>query len=62
MTQNQRILHALKQGRTLTQVSIFRLCGSLNGHKRLAEIEAHGVSIKRGWKQVGRNRIRTYRL
>lgn len=36
-TQNARILAALRRGRTLTMLDIFKLCGSMNGHKRIKE-------------------------
>lgn len=56
MSQTQKIYTALKRGRRLTMDSIRALCGSLNGHKRIAEIERqHGIKIpKRKIKRNGR--------
>lgn len=46
MSQTQKIYKALKRGRRLTMLSIHRLCGSLNGHRRLAEVERqYGIKV-----------------
>jgi len=57
MSQTQTIYAALKRGRRLTMASIHALCGSLNGHKRIAEVERiYGVTIaRRSIKRNGRN-------
>lgn len=47
-SQTRKIWKALKRGRRLTMDSIRSLCGSLNGHKRIREIERqHGITIPR---------------
>lgn len=54
MTQTQKIYSALKKGRRLTMASIHSLCGSLNGHKRIAEVERiYGVRVAR--RSIRRN-------
>lgn len=46
MSQTQKIYKALKQGRKLTMLSIHKLCGSLNGHRRIPEVERiYGVHV-----------------
>ncbi len=54
MSQTQKIYKALKAGRRLTMASIHSLCGSLNGHKRIAEVERqYGVAVSR--RSITRN-------
>jgi len=62
-SQTQKIYKALKAGRRLTSLSVFRLCGSLNAHKRVSEVERqYGIAVTR--KPVLRNgkRLREYSL
>jgi hypothetical protein len=56
MSQTQIIYRALKRGRRLTMDSIRALCGSLNGHKRIREIERqYGITVaKRSITRNGR--------
>lgn len=56
------IAQALKRGRTLTMLDIYLLCGSLNGHRRLAELRQRGFRIHASFKYVGKRRIRCWRL
>jgi hypothetical protein len=54
MTQTRKIYNALRNGRRLTMASIHSLCGSLNGHKRVAEVERiYGIRVQR--KSITRN-------
>lgn len=54
MSQTAKIYKALKQGRRLTMASIHSLCGSLNGHRRIAEIERqYGITVSR--RSIKRN-------
>ncbi len=62
LTQNQRILAALRKGRTLTMLDIFKLCGSMSGHKRLDELEAKGLRVDRFWVRRGQRHLRAWRL
>ena len=46
-SQTKKIWKALKRGRRLTMLSMHQLCGSLNGHRRLAEVERqYGVTVR----------------
>ena len=45
MSQGDEILAALKSGRVLTTLDIFKLCGSMAGHSRIADLRAAGHSI-----------------
>lgn len=48
MSQTQKIYSALRKGRRLTMASIYALCGSLNGHRRIAELEhQYGIKVQR---------------
>ncbi len=54
MSQTKKIYNALRKGRRLTMASIYTLCGSLNGHKRIREVERqYGVSVAR--RSIQRN-------
>lgn len=45
-SQTAKIYKALKAGRKLTMASMFSLCGTLNGHKRCAEVaRQYGVTL-----------------
>jgi hypothetical protein len=57
MSQTQKIYSALRKGRRLTMASIHSLCGSLNGHKRIREVERqYGIAVaRRSIKRNGRN-------
>ncbi len=39
VTQADKVIRALRRGKTLTMLDGFKLCGTMNLHKRIAEIE-----------------------
>ncbi len=52
---------ALKKGRRLTMLDGFKLCGTLNLHKRCEDIEDHlGIVVRRGWRTVRGRRLREF--
>ena len=53
MSQNDAILAALKSGRVLTTLDIFKLCGSMAGHSRINDLRQLGHNIP--CKRVTRN-------
>ncbi len=53
MSQSDAILAALQRGAVLTTLDIFKLCGSMAGHSRIADLRARGHQIE--CKRVTRN-------
>lgn len=60
-SQVSKIALALRKGHTLTMLDCFRLCGTLNAHKRLDELEQRGFKLHKGWKYHKGRRLRTWR-
>ena len=56
MSQNARILAALKRGRKLTPLRAFLQFGTLALHSRIAELRARGHAIK--CRMVNKGRIK----
>lgn len=46
MSQADSILAALQRGEVLTTLDIFKLCGSMAGHSRIAELRRQGWNIE----------------
>lgn len=71
-TQVDKIYKALKAGRVLTALDIFRISGSLSATRRITDIVRIGpkaahphagrIVIARGWKVVKGRKYRSYRM
>ncbi|HJS82297.1 MAG TPA: hypothetical protein VJ742_05620 [Nitrososphaera sp.] len=57
------LYQAMQKGKRLTMLDIFKLTGSLNGHKRIDDIEKHlDTYVYKGWRKVGSKRYREYSM
>lgn len=51
---------AMQKGRRLTALDCFKLCGTMNAWKRMADVRKHtGKMVYRDWKP-GKRRIREF--
>lgn len=49
--------------RKLTALDGFKLCGTMNMHKRISELEKHlNTYVYKGWRKVGSKRYREYSM
>lgn len=56
----QVLYWSMQKGRRLTMLDLFKLTGSLNGHKRIRDIEKHtGKMVYRDWKP-GKRKVREF--
>lgn len=62
MSQADSILSALKSGRVLTTLDIFKLCGSMAGHSRINDLRRQGYDIECRLKMRGSRKVWEYRL
>lgn len=61
-SQCDRIFDALREGKTVTQLSALILCGCLRLSERIRELQRQGVPIEHEWQAVGKKRVMGYRL
>lgn len=61
-TQKEIILAHLMRGKAMSSLDCYRACGTLNAHKRVAELEEDGHQIIREYRVVGGVRIRHYKM
>ena len=55
-------IHALLKSGPVTNMSIFRLCGSLRGSARICDLRQRGVEIETTYIKAGRANVAQYRL
>ena len=55
-------IHALLKSGPVTNMSIFRLCGSLRGSARIFELKQRGVEIDKTMIKAGKANVAQYRL
>jgi hypothetical protein len=59
-TQSDRIRAALDAGRYLTQLDMFKLCGTLKGGNRCNELAAKGYPLAKMWVTRNGKRVMSY--
>ena len=59
----KKLYQAMKKGRRLTALDCFKLCGTLNAHKRIADLEKHlDTYVYKGWRKVKGVKLREYSM
>ncbi len=59
-TQCERIYKALRSGRVLTSLTIFRVSGSLCANRRMSDLMKDNRRILKGWKVIDGRRFRVW--